>query len=132
MILSCHILDNVVDCNNWEVVNQFEATQGDSNNVYIQLIDAATNKATGGFNPPGKRYMPGVGATLTVLINSIDDAKKISRIAMQPFSLDPSIWKFQILGSDPIVGTCNLKLTLNETGVLTHGTAQMALLISES
>lgn len=130
MILSCRILDNVVDVNDYDIVPQFEATQGDTNTVYIQLVDSASNKASAGFNPPGKRYIPAVGSTLTVLANSLDDAKKVTRIATQPFPLDGSIWSFQILGTDPIVGTCNLKLTLNETGVMLRGVAPMVISIS--
>jgi len=131
MILSCRILDNVVDVNNFDYVNQFESTQGDANTIYFQLMDASVDKASGGFVPPGRRYMPAVGATLIVIVDTLDDAKKINRSAVQPFATqDPSLWSFQILSTDPIRGTSNLKLTLSEGLKITRGVARTAISIS--
>jgi hypothetical protein len=116
MLLSCRMLNNVADVNTWEYVNQAEFTAGDAPTIYIQLIDLSKQKAEQGFNPAGKRFMPAAGATLTVLVDTLDDAKKVTRAATQPFSNDPSIWALTFFPTDSIKGTATLRLTLIEPG----------------
>ncbi len=64
--------------------------------------------------------MPAVGALLSATINHLDDAKKVTRSCTQPFAQDPSIWKLQVLATDYVKGTLDLKLTLTEGVVVTH------------
>lgn len=121
MILSARILQSVGSVNSFDYVDQFEMVEGDTPTIYFQLIDATQDRTSDDFKPAGKRYMPPVGATLNVTIDHIDDAKKITRAATQPFPLDPSIWSLVIMTTDKLKGTRSLKLTLSESGTLKNG-----------
>lgn len=129
MLLSCRILVDVASANRYSSSNQLQFTEGDQLTMYIQLIDASLDRADQGFNPSGRRYVPASGATLSVTFDSNDNAKKVSRSASKPFAGDDSIWSIPIQASDPITGTVNLRLTLTESGVVTRGIVQAAVLV---
>jgi hypothetical protein len=112
MLLSCRFLIDVAGVNSFEYANTVEFYFGDSQSVYLQLIDASLDRNDQGFSPAGRRYMPAAGATLEVTLNSVDDAKKLVRTATQPFVNDPSIWLIPILSTDTIKGTVHMKLRL--------------------
>jgi hypothetical protein len=120
MILNARFLDNVSDVNNYNVSTSpiIEFTEGDSLNVYIQLTDLTKDKQS---DPPGRRYVPAAGSTLSVVIENIDDAKKITRTCSMFDALDGSIWTFAILPTDLIRGTSTMRLVLNENGKVTYG-----------
>lgn len=124
MLLSCRILQNVVDVNTFDYATQVSFTQGDGPTIYFQLINAAKDRPDQGFNPSGRRYMPAAGATLSVLVDTLDDAKKITRVASQPFSNDPSIWSLTFMSTDTVRGTATLRLTLVESAQTTRGSSQ--------
>jgi hypothetical protein len=129
MVLSARILNNVASANSFDWADQAEFTQGDTVDIYFQLIDTTVDKAVKGFVPGGRRYIPAAGATLSVKLDNIDDAVALTRSATQPFSGDLSIWKLTILATDAIVGTCALALTLTEGAKVTRGRAEAAVLI---
>lgn len=123
MILSARFLESVCSVNSFDYAgNTIEFTQGDVITVYFQLVDKSLDKK---LDPPFKRYMPNATSTLSVVVESIDDAKKITRSATQPFATsDPSIWALRFLATDTIRGTCSMRLTLSEgttTVTVTHG-----------
>lgn len=123
MVLSARLLTNVCDVNGFDFAQRFEMTEGDQTTLYIQLIDATKHKD---LVPSGLRYIPANGATLTLTLDSLDNAKRVTRSATQPFT-DPSIWAVCILSSDKILGTVNLKLTLTENSVVKSGTLLAAI-----
>jgi hypothetical protein len=127
MLLSARILDHVLNVNSYGYAQAAEFTEGDVTSVYFQLIDRSLDKATEGFCPPGRRYMPADGATLSVVIDSIDDNKKITRSASQPFDQDPSIWRINILSTDALVGTARVLLTLTEGSTVTRANIPAAI-----
>lgn len=127
MLLSCRILDNVGGVNTFDVTTQAEFTQGVACTVYLQLIDASKDRMN---VPAGRRYVPEDGATLQVVVDSIDDAKKITRSASQPYDGDGSIWCFPVLSTDPIKGTATLRLRLTQGEDIVYGTALKAISIS--
>lgn len=130
MLLSARILNNVASINSFEWADEAEFTQGDTVDIYFQLIDASLDKAVRGYQPAGRRYMPAAGATLSCKLDNIDDNIALTRAASQPFPLDPSIWKMNVLAADKIVGTCALVLTLTETDPkITRGRVEAAVLI---
>jgi hypothetical protein len=102
-------------------------TEGDSLDVYFQLVDLSRDRAVDGFVPEGRRYVPAAAATLTVVLQNIDDARKVTKTATQPYSQDPSIWKFSISSSDTIRGTVNAILTLTEGSKVTKGLLSNAI-----
>lgn len=126
MLLSARFLNDVASVNSFEPADAAEFTEGDATYVYFQLIDLTLDRQADGFEPAGRRYVPAVGATLQCVIESIDDAKTVTRLADQPFAQDGSIWRVQILSSDTIRGTANLRLRLTEgsttrTGLVKSG-----------
>ena len=114
MLLSIRFITDVGGVNIFDFIQQLEITAGDTQDVYFQLVDLAIDRAENSFNPPGRRYMPAANATLAVTLISVECSKTVVRSATQPFIQDPSIWKFTILGSDPLQGTINMNLRLTE------------------
>jgi hypothetical protein len=129
MLLSCRILDGVSSANDFEYKPQAEWVEGTPTTVYLQLIDVSKDRASKGFSPAGRRYVPAAGATLQVVVESIDDAKTITRTATQPFATDGSIWSFSVLATDTIKGTATIRLRLSQSGVITYGSAIKAVSI---
>jgi hypothetical protein len=114
MQLSARFLNDVSGVNSFEIANQVEFFAGDNQTIYFQLVDASLDRPEQGFSPAGRRYMPASGSTLQVTFMSVDDAKKVVRMATQPFATDPSIWSVALLPSDPMKGTVSLKFVLTE------------------
>jgi len=133
MLLSARPLRDVSGVNSFEVDQVWETSEGNEVSLYFQLIDASLDRATDGFSPSGRRYMPAASASLSVTIDSLDDAKKITRYATQPYALDGSIWKLDILPTDAgkVRGTPTLRFKLIEGSKVTYGSLQGALLVSE-
>ena len=122
MLLSARVLDCVGSVNDFNYVDQAEFSEGDSARIYFQLIDSAKDKAVQQFKPAGRRYMPAVGATLSVDLDNIDDNKKVTRMAVQPFpTSDPSIWYVDVLATDSVRGTIALVLRLTEGASVKYG-----------
>jgi len=116
MLLSARFLLDVANVNSYEHAAQLEFNAGDAQVIHLQLIDAALDRAEQGFSPAGRRYMPPAGSTLQLTMLNIDDAKKVTRFATQPYAQDPSIWAVSILATDPLKGSVSLKLVLAEPG----------------
>lgn len=129
MLLSARIIKDVANVNSFEYDTQLEWTAGDTLTVYFQLIDATLDTAIQGFNPPGRRFVPAASSTLQVSLENIDDAKKLVRLASQPFANDGSIWGLQIMASDKIRGTPQMRLTLTQSSVVTTGLVKNAIKI---
>lgn len=119
MNLGARFLENVADVNTWSYLDNVELTEGDAGTVYIQLVDIRS--------PDRRRYMPAAGAVLTCTVDSINDAKKVTRVATQPFAQDPSIWALSLLATDALRGTLNLKLHLAEGATVRTSLVRWAL-----
>lgn len=131
MLLSCRFLDNVSDANGFTYLQAAQWTEGDSPLLYFQLVDLTKDKPEDGFVPGGRRYMPVLGASLSVTFDNVDSAKVVTRAASQPFpDLDPSIWAVQVQPTDKIRGTCNFRLQLSEGGVIKRGLVKGGVLVS--
>lgn len=131
-LLGARPLVAVGDVNHFRPVTEVEAFAGDAFTLYLQLIDRSQATATEGFSPPGLRYVPVSGATLTVTFRNVDDAREFTRAATQPFPGDWSIWAVPILAGDPLDGTVNLLLTLTEAGVPRRALLEAALQVGSS
>lgn len=129
MLLSVRMLNDVTSVNSYEVVDRASYTVGDTTTIYVQLIDLSKDRPERGYVPGGRRYCPAVGATLTVTIDNIDNAKKITnRVASQPYpTQDPSIWAIPITSTDTAEGTCAVRITLTQGGVVTRGFKEAAI-----
>ena len=126
MLLSARVLNAVQDVNHYEVAQAVEATEGDQVTVYLMLLDSSLDRDK---NPRGRRYVPAAGALLTVIVQHLDDQKKLIKPAVQAFpTTDPSIWSFVINSTDASVrGTVDLVLTLQEGTVVRNARLQGAL-----
>jgi hypothetical protein len=128
MLLSARILQDVASVNTFRPVQQLKFTKGDTLTIYFQLIDASLDTAGEGYNPVGRRYVPAAGATLSVVVDNIDVAKKVTKTATKPFSGDDSIWSISIASTDVIPsGTASLQFTLTESAKITKGVLLAAL-----
>jgi hypothetical protein len=132
MILSARFLNDVSNINSFQTVEVGQFTEGDSASVFFQLIDSTLDLANKGFNPPGRRFIPATGATLQVIVDSIDDAKKITRSATNPFLDDRSIWKLDFIASDKISGTANFQLVLTEGTIIKRGVVKSGMRIASA
>jgi hypothetical protein len=129
MLLSARVLKAVTDVNTFEATSQFEWTEGDTTVLYFNLIDSTLDMSQDGFDPAGRRYCPPATSTLTVVLESIDDARKLTRAATQPFPGDASIWSIQIFGTDKIRGTPQMRMTLVEPTRTIYGLLKNAIKI---
>ena len=130
MLLSARMLDSVNGVNSYEQVSCVRYFEGDAPAVYFMLIDLSLDRAEAGYMPSGRRYVPAAGATLSVLLDNLDDARKCSRAATQPFAQDLSIWCVQLLPSDSARGTINLKMILTEPTRTLNGFVPAAIRVS--
>jgi hypothetical protein len=122
------MVTDVGSVNIFEYQNEIKLSAGDQLTVYMQLIDRSVDGPAKGFNPPGRRYCPAASATLTVVLNNVWTGGLLTKVATQPYpTLDASIWSFTIASADPIGGTIDLLLTLNESGVIHTGRVKTAL-----
>jgi len=130
MKLSCRLLTDCNNVNSWHYTNVVEFAEGDTATVYIQLLDESVHSADEGYVPPGRRYVPASGATLSVIMQSLDITRNITRFATQPFPLDGSIWSFNVLPTDGVRGTIDLILILTEGTKITRGTLKAAIAVA--
>jgi hypothetical protein len=129
MLLSARMLKDVASVNSFESDTQLSWMEGDSVTIYFQLIDLTLDKVDQGFMPAGRRYVPASGATLSVVLENINDAKTLTRFASQPFVNDGSIWSVTILSTDLVRGTPQMRLTLTEGAKVTRGLVKNVLKI---
>ena len=134
MLLSALFLTGVANANVYNESEQFQMTEGDSAIVYIQLRDLSVQTAFQGFKNPGRRYMPAAGSSLTVQIDTMNNANTtiLTKTCTQPFALDPSIWMFTIAATDPVAGTKRIKLRLTEGANVVNGIVNSAILVTSS
>ena len=116
MRLNAKILKNVASVNQWQYGSQAYVQEGQSNEIYLQLVDLdkvpGTDKSVALPENP-MRYIPqGSVVTLVVTFPSIDSAQELVIEAIQPFADDKSIWKISLSSSQlPKTGNFKLKLT---------------------
>ncbi len=131
MLLSARILDSVGSVNDFNYVDQAGFTEGDVARVFFQLIDATKDSVLQQFKPAGRRFCPAASATLSVRLDNIDDAKQLTREAVQPYAtLDASIWYVDVLATDKVRGTVDLVLTLTEGSKVTRGRVPAAISVA--
>lgn len=121
------MLDDVTSVNGFQFANQIWFTVGDSPTIYFQLIDDSKDRVDQGFVPAGRRFVPADGATLSVVFDSVDMSRQVTKVATQPYAQDPSIWSVTIVSTDTILGTVNMKLSLTEGTKVTSGFLLAAL-----
>lgn len=117
MRLGARWLKDVGGPNIFQMSQAPEFYQGDVQTLYLMLVDEEAVVPANMTGPASRRYCPAAGAVLTVLLDSVDDAQQVTKILSQPFPGDASIWTLPIASADPVSGTVDLLITLNEGGV---------------
>ncbi len=131
-LLGARPLVAVADVNHFRPVTEIETFAGDAFDLYLQLLDRSQATTREGYSPPGLRYIPATGATLTVTFRNLDSTQEFTRSATQPFPGDLSIWKVAVLTGDPLSGTVNLLLTLTEGGATRKFILEAGLQVGDS
>lgn len=126
-LLGARFLTGVCSVNSFDYADRAQLTEGDTAQVYLQLVDRLRDLPSAGFQPPFRRYVPAAGATLTVTLTSLDDARVVVKTATQPFVGDASIWTFATSATDGLRGTVNVRLQLNQGGSLLYALLQPGL-----
>lgn len=107
MLLSAKIIKNYNNINNFFYGNEWIIRAGEANVLYFQLVDLNQDKL---------RYIPAVGATMSVKFPSIDDSAVLNITAtMVASSDDRSIWSVS-LASNQVPASGNVVFTLTEGG----------------
>lgn len=106
MHLSAHILENVANVNNYDVVNQATLFEGQANSLYFQIVNKSKDEI---------RYLSQTTSlAVSLVFPSIDDAEEFEVAAAMPFSDDKSIWKVDLSSSQlPASGAFFLKIIEN-------------------
>jgi hypothetical protein len=127
--IAIRLLDDVQSVNSMELATEISVVAGDPLTVNLQLVNAM--RLSWDLNSPVVRYMPAAGATLQVVFDNIDESKRVTKIASQPFAQDPSVWRVELMSQDTtkLRGTVGLKYTLTEGSRIISGRLLAALLI---
>ena len=127
--ITIRLLDDVQNVNSMEIATEVSGTAGEMMTVYIQLVN--TTRQTCDTDSPVVRYMPAVGATLNVTFDNIDAAKRVTKVASQPFANDGSVWQVDLTAQDTakVRGTVSLVFTLTEGARAITGRLLAAILV---
>jgi len=121
MRLGAIILKNVVDVNHWQQANQTQISEGQANEVYIQLVDydwstKSSPEQSAAFPQFPIRYISQATViTARAVFLDIDDDNEFEITGTQAFVGDKSIFKFD-LASGQIPNSGNLLIIVNEDG----------------
>jgi hypothetical protein len=112
MKLAIRPLSDVGGVNDFVYATKIEGTRGDSFDFYFQLVDIGTFLERQNFSPPGLRYIPGDGSILTLEVWNVDKEKRFTRVAINPFPQDTSIFHVTFLSTDPLDCSVNFRAVL--------------------
>lgn len=122
MRLNAKMLKNVVDVNHYQQSSQAYISEGQPNDMYIQLIDLdwstkASPEQSAAFPQFPIRYISQASSIeVKATFLALDDDEEFEVIATQAFTDDKSIWKFALTASQtPNAG--NLLITVTEDGI---------------
>ena len=119
--VNAKILRNVIDVNHWQHADQAHIAEGESNHIFIQLVDKdwstkSSPEKSGAFVEYPIRYISKATAiTVKAKFLSIDDDQAFEVTATQPFPEDKSIYEFS-LSSSQIPNAGNLVISIDEDG----------------
>lgn len=122
MRLSAKIMKNVLDVNHWQHSNQAHISEGQSNDIYVQLVDlewstkSSPEQSVAFMQYPIRYISQATSITVKAKFLSIDDAQEFEITATQPFAQDKSIFKFSLTSSQ-IPNAGNMIISINEDGV---------------
>jgi hypothetical protein len=101
-------LKNVDNVNSWSYSSTATSYQGQSNSIYFQIVDKDRVDSS--------RYIPASGTTCSIYFPNLDNAKKLTIQASQPFPQDSSIWMVSI-ASNQNISSGNVVFNLTENSI---------------
>lgn len=127
--IAIRLLDDVQSVNSLELATEVSVASGDPLTINLQLVN--TMRLSWDLNSPVVRYMPAAGATLSITFENIDDSKRMTKVASQPFAQDGSIWRVELMSQDTakLRGTISLGYTLTEGTRVVSGRLLAAILV---
>lgn len=124
MRLGIQMLDPGSSINNLMYLNQYRINPGETAAVYFQFVDLDKQNnggCSGGFSGTGsgscppQRYIPATGATVSISLTSININNNITKIPVNAFVGDNSIWSFNMSAADTqIAAGINMKVVLTQ------------------
>jgi hypothetical protein len=131
MRLGLVMLINSSTLNNLMYQNQAQVNPGENFTVMFQLIDLdqmqATNLAP---NAIANRYIPSSGATMMAALTSFNVANSLSKIPINPFPDDRSVWAFNLNSAETaIMAGINLTVTLIDGSNVKIATGQAVIIV---
>lgn len=123
MRLNAKILKNVNNVNSWVYANQAFVSEGQSNIIYLQIVDLdqstdpSVEKSQAFPQNPIRYISSATDISLEATFPSLDEDSVFTVVGSQPFSQDKSIWKFE-LSDDQIPSTGTIELKLTEASVV--------------
>lgn len=119
MRLGLVMLDNASVLNGLKYLNQVYISPGDTASVFFQIVDLDSVNQN---NLIGNRYMPISGATMSMIIQSVNDRKTLVLTPTMAFPNDDrSIWTFSLTQyQTSIAAGVNLIATLTEGTKVTN------------
>jgi hypothetical protein len=121
------MLNNSSLLNSLAYLNQVIINPGETYTVYFQLVDLDQPRVA---NAPGQRYIPVSGSTLSVQLNSINQANVITKIPSNPFADDRSIWSFNLSAAETAIAAgVNMNVTLTEGSLIRIARAEAVIII---
>lgn len=125
MRLGIRILNSSSSLNYLSYLNQAQISPGETATVYFQLVDLEQGTPCGAL-----RYMSASGATVSIMLTSLDQAKNITKVASNPFADDRSIWSFTLNALETVnAAGVNMKVTLTEGANVKIAIAEAAVII---
>jgi hypothetical protein len=113
MRLGFIFLNNVANINRYEEVSSLTVSRGNATTIYLQLVDLDQVLPNGRY----RRYIPVALATAEMAQRHIDSTKCHTRVIVNPFAEDRSIWALPILATDSLP-TNGIEINLTEAGVV--------------
>lgn len=107
MRLSAKPIINYQNINSFNYSTEWIIRREEQNTLYFQLVD---------LNKDGLRYIP-TNASLEVIFPALDSTNTITKTAVNPSTLDTSIWSINILPTDTI-NSGNVQFILTDNGVV--------------
>lgn len=120
MRLSGKILKNVTSINRWEYASQSIVAEGQSNTVFVQLVDlehSFKQEKSEAFPEFPIRYISSATVmSAEAFFSALVDDEQITITGTQAFADDKSIWKFELSDSQ-VPKSGSLKITITEDGI---------------
>jgi hypothetical protein len=122
MRLGVKMLNSSSVLNILQYLNQVRINPNDTATIMFQLVDLDLG---------GQRYIPLTGATMAIKLVSIDNANVLSKIPVNPFADDRSVWSFNLSAAETAIAAgVNMSVVLTQGADIKSATAEGAVIFN--